>query len=345
MKISLCMIVKDEESVLARCLSAAAAFADEIVLVDTGSSDGTKEVARRFTDNIYDFAWTDDFSEARNFSFSKATGDYLFWLDADDVIEPQEQKKASALRAMLESDRPDVVMCNYRTGGLVYARERFLKNVPEAKWRGHVHECIVRFGKAAHCDLTVTHLPTERDRGRRNLDIYLKWAEKERLESRDLFYFGRELYYHKLYPQAVATLEEMLAGDGWYVNKIEACKVLAACRRETGDNNAALESLFRSFLYGEPRASVLYEIGCLFKEQKNYPVAVYWFEAALACRDHTAEGDFELPACRGILPALELVVLYHLLGDREKAFEYHKKSEALAPDHPSVVFNRAYFGS
>ena len=70
-KISLCMIVRDEEEVLERCLESIADCVDEIVIVDTGSVDRTKEIAQRFTDKIYDFQWVDDFSAARNFDFSK----------------------------------------------------------------------------------------------------------------------------------------------------------------------------------------------------------------------------------------------------------------------------------
>ena len=68
--ISLCMIVKNEEKVLARCLDSIADLMDEIIIVDTGSSDNTKEIAKKYTDKIYDFAWIDDFSAARNYSFS-----------------------------------------------------------------------------------------------------------------------------------------------------------------------------------------------------------------------------------------------------------------------------------
>lgn len=67
--ISLCMIVKNEEKVLARCLDSIADLMDEIIIVDTGSSDNTKEIAKKYTDKIYDFAWIDDFSAARNYSF------------------------------------------------------------------------------------------------------------------------------------------------------------------------------------------------------------------------------------------------------------------------------------
>ena len=88
--ISLCMIVRNEEKVLARCLESVRGCVDEIIIVDTGSSDGTKEIAARFTDKIYDFEWIDDFSAARNYSFEQATGDYLLWLDADDVLLPAD---------------------------------------------------------------------------------------------------------------------------------------------------------------------------------------------------------------------------------------------------------------
>ncbi len=88
--ISLCMIVRDEEAVLGWCLESVAPAVDEIIVVDTGSIDGTKAVAAAYTDRIFDFAWVDDFAAARNASFAKATGDYILWLDADDVLLPED---------------------------------------------------------------------------------------------------------------------------------------------------------------------------------------------------------------------------------------------------------------
>ena len=76
--ISLCMIVKNEEAVLSRCLDSIADLMDEIIIVDTGSTDKTKEIALKYTDKVYDFEWTGSFSDARNYSFSFATKEYIY---------------------------------------------------------------------------------------------------------------------------------------------------------------------------------------------------------------------------------------------------------------------------
>ena len=96
MKISVCMIVLNEEKTLERVLTCVQKFADEIVVVDTGSNDKSKEIAKKFTDKVYDFEWVDDFSKARNFAFSKATMPYLMWIDADDFIDETNINKIYA---------------------------------------------------------------------------------------------------------------------------------------------------------------------------------------------------------------------------------------------------------
>ena len=83
--VSLCMIVKNEEQILQRCLDSLAGLMDEIIIVDTGSTDATKEIAAKYTDKVYDFVWIDDFSAARNFAFSKAGMEYIYSADADEM--------------------------------------------------------------------------------------------------------------------------------------------------------------------------------------------------------------------------------------------------------------------
>jgi tetratricopeptide (TPR) repeat protein len=86
--VSLCMIIKDEEKYLARCLASVKSVVDEMIVVDTGSKDRSKDIAVTFGAQVYDYDWQDDFAAARNYSISKASGDWILILDGDEVISP-----------------------------------------------------------------------------------------------------------------------------------------------------------------------------------------------------------------------------------------------------------------
>ena len=237
--ISLCMIVRNEEKVLARCLESVRGCVDEIVIVDTGSSDATKEIAARYTDRIYDFEWIDDFSAARNYAFEQATGDYLLWLDADDVLLPAD---AAALRRYKDEQLAgcDVVMLRYNTAfdelgrpTFFFYRERLIRRTLPHRWVGRVHEVVVHSGAVAYAEIAVTHKSVKAVYGDRNLRIYEKQiADGETLSPRELFYYGRELYYHGRYDDAQRVLLSFLGtGEGFLENCIDACLLLCAGER------------------------------------------------------------------------------------------------------------------
>jgi hypothetical protein len=143
--LSLCMIVKDEESTLKRCLESVEGIFDEIVVVDTGSSDRTKEVAASFGARIFDFKWIGDFSAARNFSFSKASSGHVMWLDADDVLLPADRDKLLSLKPSLV--RAAYLMpYNYspKADGGFSIRVYRHRIVPtgETRWSWPIHECL-----------------------------------------------------------------------------------------------------------------------------------------------------------------------------------------------------------
>ena len=97
--LSLCMIVKNEEEVIERCLNSIEGMCDEIIIVDTGSTDKTIELISKYKKvKLFHFKWIEDFSAARNFSFSHASQDLILWLDADDIVKPKDLKILQSIK-------------------------------------------------------------------------------------------------------------------------------------------------------------------------------------------------------------------------------------------------------
>ena len=109
-RVSLCMIVKDAEATLRACLASVDDLVDEMIVVDTGSTDSTRAVATRAGAALFDFAWVDDFSAARNESIRHATGDWIFWLDADEQLDEINREKLRVVFAGLKHENAAYLM-------------------------------------------------------------------------------------------------------------------------------------------------------------------------------------------------------------------------------------------
>lgn len=348
--LSVCMIVKNEEEVLARCLAAAGRFADEIVVVDTGSEDGTKEIARQFTEKVYDFAWQDDFAQARNFAFAQGTSDYLMWLDADDVVSPENIERIRDLKRTMDG-AVDLVMMQYQVAfdeagspTFSYERERIVKRGAGFAWQGAVHEVIVPAGHILHTDIAIEHRKQKPGDPDRNLRIYQAMIDRgETLEPRAQYYYARELYYHAAYRQAAGVLEAFLAeGRGWVENNISACQDLSLCYSQLGREDKALQALLQSFVYDAPRAEACCELGRLFYQKRMFETAAFWYKTALT-RPMDLTRGFVQPDCYGYIPYIQLCLCCDAMGQWETAAEYNEKAAAYKPDDASVAYNRAYF--
>lgn len=343
--------MKNEEMNLARCLDSVADLVEEIIIVDTGSKDRTVEIASHYTTKVYSHPWKDDFSDARNYSFSKAAMDYCMWMDADDILEEREKDKFLKLKQSLTPDI-DMVMMKYHTAfdeagkpSFSYFRERWIRNCGLYRWIGAVHEVIPPKGRILYSDLGICHKKTGPGSPDRNLKIYQKLlAEGKRLEPRQQYYYGRELYYHEEYKEAVCVFEQfLLSEEGWIENKIEACAICARCYEKLGEEQAALLTLLRSMSFDLPRAELCCEIGKYFLEHESFYHAIYWYETALKIPKNEYSGGFILPDCYDYIPLLQLCVCYDKLGDRQKAKEYNERAGVCKPYSKAYLYNKQYF--
>ena len=197
MTISLCMIVKNEEKNIGNCLASVDGLFDEINIVDTGSTDATVEIVKQFTDRIFHFEWIDDFSAARNFSFSKATQEYVMWLDADDIMDKENYDKFMRFKKNFKNDADCIFMpyiIDIDDNGkpaVVAQRERIVRNNIGFKWVRPIHEQLKGAGKPLYIDASVTHTKKENENFiARNMAILEKAISKGDFTPLDNYYYG-----------------------------------------------------------------------------------------------------------------------------------------------------------
>jgi glycosyltransferase involved in cell wall biosynthesis len=187
--ISVCMIVRNEEATLARCLSSLGDLASQLVVVDTGSQDRTVEIARSFGAEVYHFQWVDDFSAARNESLRHARGEWIFWLDADDELSSQA---VAQIKNAVASGQADAYVCRVVSrlpNGMEDSvpHTRIFRNGLGLRFQGRVHESvwtdvIAKGLKVLDTDIVIVHHGYETD-----------WAVLRKKHERNLAYVEKEL--------------------------------------------------------------------------------------------------------------------------------------------------------
>lgn len=350
--VSLAMIVKNEQELLPRCLESVKKFVDEIIIVDTGSTDATKLVAAQFTDKIYDFVWCDDFSKARNFAFSKAKGKYVMWLDADDYVSSDNLKKLLKLKQKLKLDDVDAYMLKYETAfddkgnsTFTYNRERILKNDGTFVWEGAIHEVISPRGRVENLDIAIKHLNSNKVADpKRNLKIYRKLIKSGKvLTPREQYYYARELYYNGYYKSAINAFTKFLDGkQGWLENNLGAVEMLYFCNLALKNDDKILNILYKSFDYSV-RANFLCYLGDYFLQKNKVQQAIFWYESALKCEKNYASGAFISEHYYDIYPALQLCVCYYKIGNFEKSKYFNNLVLSLNPQHKIALENDIFF--
>lgn len=224
--ISLCMIVKDEESNIRRCLESVKDAVDEIIIVDTGSTDRTKELCKKYTDKIFDFVWEDNFAQARNFSIEKASSDWILWMDADTELRIKEKEH---LKDCLEKENRTVysVRMLHVYGEEAAAKRQYytsynyllFRNRSDLHFQGAIHEKLI-FDldkvEAGICrNLEVLHYGYSEygmtGKAIRNLQLLVKEKEADNKDPWIDYHFAAEFYRLNDIEGALRILDQAIA--------------------------------------------------------------------------------------------------------------------------------------
>lgn len=280
--LSLCLIVKNEERFIANCLKSVQPLVSEMVIVDTGSTDQTCAIAQKFGAKIIRFPWTGSYSEARNVSLKKATGDWILLLDADETIAAQDLPKIQKLIEEAQYDAYFVTTRNYTDdtsaagwrpardnypeaqgflGWFPSVKVRLFKNLPEVFFEGEVHECVEnsfrRLSKPiGNCEVPVHHfqelkgLEVVKQKQLRYLKLCLEKIQSCPANADTYYEIGKVYYRYEKKP--VLALKNLQKALRLAPNHVNAHYELAEVYRQIGRFSDAIEE-YKNTLKIDPR--------------------------------------------------------------------------------------------
>ncbi|MEB3237273.1 MAG: tetratricopeptide repeat protein [Candidatus Sericytochromatia bacterium] len=315
-RLSLCMIVKNEEEVLDACLSSVRGFVDEICIVDTGSTDGTLAIAEAHGARIGHHAWTGDFAEARNKSLEMATGDWILVLDADEELAPESGPLLRETLRRRDHGAFGLVIDNALGGGAGEVQRatilRLFRNLPEMRFWGRVHEQIfpamnevgVTSGEVAvrliHKGYT-EEMMTRRNKNQRNLDLLLQ-QERELPEPHPYNQFHLGNQYKRLGEPGKAeqhyrkAIELLHAVDPWTRAPYHAPLLygLVLVLRERGALEEAAEWAEKAIRIFPDSANCLHQLALIRLSQGDVDTAMEVLDRVLTLKDRPFAGGTDL---------------------------------------------------
>ena len=326
--ISVAMIVKNEEAILRRCLDSLSGLYEELIIVDTGSSDKTKDIAYTYTDKVYDFEWCDDFSAARNYAFSKCTMEYIYTADADEVLDEENRHKFLNLKSVIDPEIEIVQMYydNQLEHGTVYNfnkeyRAKLYKRERHFTFVDPVHEVVRLNPLVFDSDIAIMHLPLSLH-SKRDFSIYEKEIERSGSLSKRL----RSMYARELYVSG--DDEDVVKGAEYFYDALMngvlsesevkmAESVIAKSARIREDLLNLMTMSLHNVADGKASSEVCYELGLFYKSVNDYSEALLWFynaayetEPELSVHVHTD------------LPLKEMAECMKCMGDMDNYEKY-----------------------
>jgi GT2 family glycosyltransferase/tetratricopeptide (TPR) repeat protein len=345
-KLGLNLIVgAGEAKILERCLKSAQGIKfDEIVVTHATRMEDAEvmAIAQKYATKVARFEWNDNFSDARNYSFSQSEAGHILWVDSDDVIKESEHAKINAI--IPELDNIDVALFDYVYSHddkdrpvLVLPRERLVRNTPKIKWNDPIHEYLNMDGsmKIKRFDVKIDHYRDRPYDPQRNLTLLKKEYDKGEATARISFYYGKELADVGKWEEALPVLEKFVKkGEGFVDNLTVGCIRLSRYYMEKNDRESARNYAMLGIRYNAIYAENFVTLASINELDGKIEEAITYYKEALT---RTLSGGMsQLVDYYGFIPACKLGAIYLNKRLYTEALKYAEIALKHKPDHPEA---------
>ncbi|MGA8445763.1 MAG: glycosyltransferase [Roseiarcus sp.] len=279
--LSLAMIVKNESATIERALNCAKLFADEMIVVDTGSTDDTVAKAEAMGAKVRHFGWIDDFAAARNYSFSQCAMDWIIWLDGDDVISSENQNRILDLKRSVLNDDLQAIYLRYVYPPFQQWRERMARRILFAenklRWKNPVHEFIdgIDSQKVKSFDtISIVHdTPPDRHalKKDRNISLLRKHYASGATDDRSLYIYAVECLHSLLKDEGERILDRFFSQVKICEYRYEILSKMYNFFIHFGEPQRAVEALGRAIAEDPSRAEAYYKLGRHLSDKADRP--------------------------------------------------------------------------
>ena len=347
--LSLCVICKNEENNIRNLLdSVKGDLFDEIVIVDTGSTDKTVDIIKEYTDKVFFFEWVNDFGAARNVSFSHATSDYIMWLDSDDTILEKDYKKLLDLKERLHESPIWLVKYEYahdEFGKSIcsFFRERIVQRSLNLQWQEPIHEYLPLDAPFQKTDIEVHHAKAH-ETSSRNIPMLEDIVKKNPTVGRNVFYLGKEYFDNGQLEKGIEKLTQFIdMPDAWSENKYNALLRIASYYKNTQDYSKAIHYCWEALKTNELKADAYCTMGDIGMETQAWDYAIHWFIVASNMERPEDALDIVEPKYHTWLPQLQLCLCYNSIGKVFEAAVANEKALEYRPEDHRMLNNRKIF--
>lgn len=349
--LSLTMIVKNEQDTLDRILCNANIYADEIVVVDTGSTDKTIEIAKKYTNKIYNFKWCNDFSKARNFWIDKCTKDYIIWHDADDVMKDEDCEKLNSLKQLWfwfdvwYIKRHRTYDKNWNSI-MVLNREKIFRNNKWIYFKYPIHECLnfcdwLKYN--TDLDINVYHkkIKWHENSIDRNITILEENISKDEYKNSNRFWWQLWKEYKALnnIEKAIEMILNAVNLDASYSCKANQYYDLWILYQKINDIDNAIKNFWISIWLNPILKEPYFKLWEIYFNQKKYKESLRFF---LICEN--------IPSPNISVENMQLYnwwiiydwisILYEKIWDYDKSYKYIKKAIKYDSSNQRLIKNK-----